>query len=110
MGESDLTFILEWCCEKEGIGFWQVDGSGADSEGIIEPEGSPGPGQDIGTGYPYRGVRLNLEVVRVNPKLLELVRKQGTRPPTQGSLESSRSTCWKVLIPTRCCCMRWCWV
>ncbi len=25
IGESDLTFILEWCCEKEGVEFRQVE-------------------------------------------------------------------------------------
>lgn len=49
IGESDLTFILEWCAEKEGIGFRQVaEGTG---EGIhkVEPEGPAKPtGSEFG--------------------------------------------------------------
>ena len=38
VGESDLTFLLEWCAEKEGLGF------------RVEPGGSAGPsGSEAGT-------------------------------------------------------------
>jgi ribosomal protein S25 len=57
IGESDLAFILEWCAEKEGLGFWmvsvgegsegQLQGSGQENgqleeAGYVEPSGSAG--------------------------------------------------------------------
>ncbi|MEX2374601.1 MAG: hypothetical protein WD942_03325, partial [Dehalococcoidia bacterium] len=41
IGESDLAFILEWCAEKEGLGFRQVEG--VEGTVKIEPEGSAEP-------------------------------------------------------------------
>ena len=48
IGESDLTFILEWCAEKEGVGFRQVERAeekegeekNAEPSGSVEAAGS----------------------------------------------------------------------
>jgi predicted transcriptional regulator len=47
VGPSDLTFILEWCCEKEEIEFRQIF--------EVEPEGSLKPSPNSGKSHPNRG-------------------------------------------------------
>jgi ribosomal protein S25 len=69
IGESDLAFILEWCAEKEGLGFRVVEGSAegrgdsgegegirqAEVDGYVEPSGSgESAGSEIGLD-PDRG-------------------------------------------------------
>ena len=50
IGESDLTFILEWCAEKEGLEFRVVERFGeVEAKGSAEPLGSDhGPDPDRG--------------------------------------------------------------
>ena len=40
IGESDLSFILEWCADKEGLGFQQVVGAPEGELGKVERERS----------------------------------------------------------------------
>jgi hypothetical protein len=52
IGESDLAFILEWCAEKEGLGFRVVRvGEGT---GEVERERSAGSGLSEGGLSPHR--------------------------------------------------------
>ncbi|MDA3951312.1 MAG: winged helix-turn-helix transcriptional regulator, partial [Spirochaeta sp.] len=80
VGASDLTFILEWCADKEGLAFRHVDGldevepDRTHGGGIVprtsssgttlnragaagtDQAGSVKPGQDSGKSHPDRGV------------------------------------------------------
>jgi DNA-binding MarR family transcriptional regulator len=51
IGESDLAFILEWCAEKEGLGFRMVSvGEGVEHPGEGIGEGEPsGSGESLGS-------------------------------------------------------------
>jgi hypothetical protein len=89
IGESDLTFILEWCAEKEGLGFrvkpagsavpsgteagTQADrGSGAGSPpahgGVLHLLSELHPGLGSRAGGPQGGAIPLLEIVLGNPQ------------------------------------------
>jgi DNA-binding MarR family transcriptional regulator len=56
VGESDLTFILEWCAQKEGLTFRQVRSVGeVELQGVKEPSGSLWPEDNSGKSAPNRG-------------------------------------------------------
>jgi DNA-binding MarR family transcriptional regulator len=56
VGESDLTFILEWCAQKEGLTFRQVRSVGeVELQGVKEPSGSLWPEDNTGKSHPDRG-------------------------------------------------------
>jgi hypothetical protein len=56
VGESDLTFILEWCAQKEGLTFRQVGSVGeVGGLGEQEPSGSLEYKDNSGKSHPDRG-------------------------------------------------------
>jgi DNA-binding MarR family transcriptional regulator len=56
VGESDLTFILEWCAQKAGLTFRQVGSAGeVEGFGVEEADASLEPVQNSGKSHPDRG-------------------------------------------------------
>jgi hypothetical protein len=74
IGESDLAFILEWCAEKEGLGFRMVSvGEVVESLG----EEVEHPGEGIGEGEPSGSGESVGSVSGLRPD-----RVSGETPPT----------------------------
>jgi hypothetical protein len=73
IGESDLAFILEWCAEKEGLGFRVVEGRGA--------RGSSKGGQENG--------QLEGMVMSNHPVLREFIGSEKGLSPDRGGGDTS---------------------